>query len=96
MIFKRNTDQLKTAVSLESIAGNIPFEDGTEMTSSFRLDTIAIYAYIHRYRTKKTNTRENLVLSFLIYVIILLFPPIYGNWARFYEQKLSWHAMQAI
>ena len=39
MFFKTETEQLKLAVSLENIAGNISCEDNTKMTSPFRLDT---------------------------------------------------------
>ena len=42
MTFKTKIEQLKTAVSLENIVDNISCEYGTEMTSFFHLDTIAL------------------------------------------------------
>lgn len=42
MVFKTKIEKLKKVVSLGSIAGDIFCEDGTEMTSPFRLDTITL------------------------------------------------------
>ena len=41
-VFKAKIKELKTVISLENIAGNISYEDVTEMTSPFRLDTITM------------------------------------------------------
>ena len=39
MFFKTETEQLKSTVSLENIAGNISCEGNTKMTSPLRFDT---------------------------------------------------------
>ena len=42
MVFETKIEQLKTAVSLKNIPGNISHEYDTEITSAFRLDTITL------------------------------------------------------
>lgn len=42
MVFKTKIEKLKTVVSLGSNAGDIFCEDGTAITSPFRLDTITL------------------------------------------------------
>ena len=39
MFFKTEIEQLRSTVSLENIAGNIPYEGNATLTSPFRLDT---------------------------------------------------------
>ena len=73
MVFKIKIEQLKTVVSLDNNARNISCEDGTDMTLPFHYSTITLLSFDWRSHQKY----QNLVFSFIIYKIILLFPPIY-------------------
>ena len=84
MFFKTKIEQLRSTVSLQNIGGNIPCEFNTKMTSSFGLDTITLE--LVRYKLylltedghKAWNFKyQNLVFSFVTYVMILLFPLVY-------------------
>ena len=79
MFSKTEIKQLRSTVSLENIAGNISCKGNT-----FRLDTntlelvrYTLYLLTEDSRKAWNFKYQNLVFSFLTYVIILLFPPIY-------------------
>ena len=84
MVFKTKIEQLKMTVSLENIVGNISCEDDMVMTSPFCLDTITLQFFCYALYLLSEDCQkawnfnyQNFLFSFLTYVIILLFPPIY-------------------